>query len=99
MTDFDTGHDSSAIEPEYWKAVSIHPADNWFDEVFDGYNKDVASLIGKRVFVYESEMGNIFGFKVYTVDKSRIHENPTNSLYHVDIMNSTVDLIDEFTIK
>ncbi len=98
MTDFDTGYDASNVFPEYWKAVSIHPANNWFDEMLEGYNKDIESLQDKGVFLHETNKGNLFGFRVYTLRKEEILDESNNTLYYVDIKNSTADHIDEFTI-
>lgn len=99
MTDYDTGFDATATSSEYWKAVSIRPTDNWFDEMLDGYDEDISSLTGRRIFLHETEYGNLLGFRVYTVEKGRINETSTNSLYFVDINNSVADGIDDFAIK
>ena len=98
MTDFDTGHDASAIEPEYWKAVSIHPADNWFDDVVDGVYKDIGHYIGNSLFLYESEMGLVVGFRVIAREKDKLSDPPTY-YYSAKIMNSISDGVNIFTLK
>ncbi len=98
MTDFDTGHDSSAIEPEYWKAVSIHPANNWFDDIVQAVNKDVGFYLGRSLFLYESEMGMLVGFRVYKKGISLITDD-SSYYYSAKIMNSIPEDIVDFTLK
>ncbi|MCR5243627.1 MAG: hypothetical protein K6C37_02660 [Bacteroidales bacterium] len=99
MTDFDTGYDASNVFPEYWKALSIHPDNNWFHDVNDYFNQDVDVVLCKSIFLHETEQGLLAGIKTYADEKGRVSDDSSYNYYSIKILNSTYDGFEFFTLN